>query len=117
MADTRTSRSQALLQMAAFALGGTLGLCAGASADESSGARAGAALAAQACSPCHVVAKPVGPPFADIANGPRAAPDALRDFLHATHSDIGHAGAMPNPQLTDRQIEEIAAYLATLHAK
>ena len=117
MANTRSSGSRTLLLMGASAIGGMFGLWAGASADESSDARAGAALAAQACSPCHVVAQPVGPPFADIANGPRAAPDALRDFLDSTHSDIGHAGAMPNPQLTDRQIEEIAAYLATLHAK
>jgi hypothetical protein len=59
-----------------------------------------------------VVSPKVGPPFAEIAKGSRAAPEALRDFLHSTHSDVGHPGATtPNPALTERQIDEIVAYL------
>ena len=85
-------------------------------ADEASDAREGEALATKICSDCHVVSLKVGPPFAEIAKGSRAAPEALRDFLHSTHSDVGHPGAMPNPALTERQIDEIAAYLATLRA-
>jgi mono/diheme cytochrome c family protein len=94
----------------------TFGLSARAWADEASEARAGQELAAKICSPCHVVGETPGPPFAEIAKGERAAPEALRDFLHATHSNMSHPGAMPNPELTDAQIEEIAAYLATLRA-
>lgn len=85
-----------------------------ASADESADARAGQELAIKACSPCHVVSAPTGPSFADIAKGQHAEPEALRDFMRSTHSDVSHPGAMPTPELTDGQIEEIAAYLATL---
>jgi mono/diheme cytochrome c family protein len=79
----------------------TFGLDARAWADEASEARAGQELAAKVCSPCHVVAETPGPPFAEIAKGERGAPEALRDFLHATHSNMSHPGAMPNPELTD----------------
>jgi mono/diheme cytochrome c family protein len=92
----------------------TFGLDVCAWADEASEARAGQDLAAKVCSPCHAVAETPGPPFAEIARGERAAPEALRGFLHATHSNMSHPGAMPNPELTDSQIEEISAYLAAL---
>jgi hypothetical protein len=80
--------------------------------DEASEARAGQDLAAKVCSPCHAVAETPRPPFAEIAKGERAAPEALRDFLHATHSNMSHPGAMPNPELTDSQIEEISPHCA-----
>ena|SRR5208337_659044 len=105
---------RARLLWAPFAVGALISLCGVASADEASDARAGEALAITACSPCHVVSQRVGPPFAEIAKGPHATPDALRDFLRSTHSDVGHPGAMPAPELTERQINEIAAYIATL---
>jgi len=40
----------------------------------------------------------------------------LRDFLHATHSNMSHPGAMPNPELIEAQMEEISACLAALRA-
>jgi mono/diheme cytochrome c family protein len=43
-------------------------------ADEASDAREGEALATKICSDCHVVSLKVGPPFAEIAKGSRAAP-------------------------------------------
>jgi hypothetical protein len=50
----------------------------------------------------------------DIAKGDHASPNALRNFLRSTHSDVSHPGATPNPGLTDAQIRSIAAYLSTL---
>jgi cytochrome c2 len=61
-----------------------MSLSGAALANEASDVKAGQALAIKVCSPCHVVSQPVGPPFAEIAKGPRAAPDALRNFLHST---------------------------------
>jgi hypothetical protein len=57
-----------------------------------------------------------GPTFAEIANGGHAAPDTLLAFLRSTHSDVSHPGAMPNPGLTERQIDQISAYLGSLRA-
>jgi mono/diheme cytochrome c family protein len=107
-------RGRARLVRATLAVGAMISLCGVASADEASDARAGQDLAVKACSPCHVVSERIGPPFADIAKGPHATPDALRDFLRSTHSDIAHPNAMPAPGLTERQIDELAAYIASL---
>ena len=102
------------LSSAVLAIGAWLAASGFASADESADAQAGRELAIKACSPCHVVSQPVGPSFADIAKGQRAEPEALRDFLRSTHSDVSHPSGMPTLELTDRQIDEISAYLATL---
>jgi len=83
-------------------------------ADEGSEARAGRELAAKLCSPCHIVSPPVGPPFADIAKGSKAAPEALHDFLNSTQSDVSHPASMPRLDLTEREIDQISAYLQTL---
>ena len=112
----RLSRRRAWFTPTVAAIVASFGLTARAWADEASEARAGQELATKVCSPCHVVAETPGPPFSQIAKGERAAPEALRDFLHATHSNMSHPGAMPNPELTEGQIEEISAYLATLRA-
>ena len=116
MKKIRPSTACAWFLCGALEMTATFGLSSPALADEASDAREGEALATKICSDCHVVSPKVGPPFAEIAKGSRAAPEALRDFLHSTHSDVGHPGAMPNPALTERQIDEIAAYLATLRA-
>lgn len=83
-------------------------------ADEGGEARAGQELAAKLCSPCHIVSPPVGPSFADIAKGSKAEPQALHDFLNSTQSDVGHPSAMPRLDLTEREIDQILAYLRTL---
>ncbi len=88
--------------------------CAGAAAEEAGDVRAGEALAIKACSPCHIVSEREGPPFAQIAKGPHATPNALRDFLRSTHSDVSHLSSMPTPELTEQQIDDIAAYIASL---
>jgi mono/diheme cytochrome c family protein len=94
-------------------------------AENAMDAREGRDLALKACAPCHRVegepsgerASPLaGPTFADIARGQRAAPQTLRDFLRATHNDVGHPLNMPNPELTEEQIRLISAYLSRLRA-
>ena len=117
MKKIRSSTACAWFLCGALEITATFGLSSPALADEASDAREGEALATKICSDCHVVSPKVGPPFAEIAKGSRAAPEALRDFLHSTHSDVGHPGAMPNPALTERQIDEIAAYLATMRGE
>ena len=76
--------------------------------------REGEALANRLCARCHVVSKEVGPAFVDIARGKQATPDALRQFLRSTHADVGHPAAMPAPELSARQIDALAAYIASL---
>jgi hypothetical protein len=116
MADTRTSRSQALLQMAAFALGGMLGLCAGASRRILSRARARRwrRRPVRLVTSSQIRSTPLSPTSATAR--------ALRQTRFVTSSTRRIATSampapLPNPQLTDRQIEEIGAYLATLHTK
>jgi mono/diheme cytochrome c family protein len=95
-------------------IGAAIGPLAPARAENQNDARSGERLAQKLCSSCHLVGRLPGPSFADIARGDHASPDALRNFLHSTHSDVSHPGAMPNPELTDEQIRAIAAYLSTL---
>ena len=90
-----------------------LGMGAAAWADDASDIRVGQDLAAKACSPCHAVAGLPGLSFAE-AKGTHAAPDALRALMTSTQSDVSHPYAMPNPELTERQIDEISAYLGSL---
>jgi len=80
-------------------------------------------LAVSLSSPCHIVSpqtserRPSGsgaPCFLDIAQGPKAAPEALRGFLRSTSSSVAHPAVMPHLHLTDEQIGTFAAYLASL---
>lgn len=94
----------------------TIEMCPDVWADEASDIRAGQELASKVCSPCHVVAERPGPTFAEIAKGGHAAPDTLLAFLRSAHSNVSHSDAMPNPGLTERQIDQISAYLGSLRA-
>jgi mono/diheme cytochrome c family protein len=113
MTDTTRRNSAGLLRQL-LAAGLLIAASRGAGADEAGEVRAGQVLAIKACSPCHVVSEPVGPPFAEIAKGPRATPDSLRDFLRSTHADVSHPHEMPNPEVTERQIDDLAAYIESL---
>jgi len=95
-------------------VGMAIGLLGPARAEDQNDARSGEQLAQKLCSFCHLVEQLPGPSFMDIAKGDHASPNALRNFLRSTHSDVSHPGAMPNPGLTDAQIRSIAAYLSTL---
>ncbi len=81
---------------------------------DTSQARAGQALADRLCATCHVVSREVGPPFVDIAKGPHGSPSSLRDFLRSTQATVSHTHAMPNPELTQGEIDAVAAYIASL---
>ncbi len=99
-----------------LAIAASIGTCAGVWADEASDIRAGEELAEKVCSQCHAVSQRPGPPFAEIANGNHAEPNALLALLRSTHSDVSHPGGMPNLELTERQINQISAYLGSLRA-
>ena len=113
LTDSRTSigacaLGAALVLAAAFALPGR------ALADD---IKDGEALADRLCAKCHVVSLKVGPAFVDIAKGPHASAATLGDFLRSTHADVSHPNAMPTPELSEREIESLAAYIASLHAQ
>jgi mono/diheme cytochrome c family protein len=86
-------------------------------------ARAGRALSLKLCTPCHVVTpdqelppilRPPAPSFRMIANRPGTTDESLRRFLTETHASLRDVGHMPNPQLTEDQVREAAAFIMSL---
>lgn len=80
----------------------------------------GRLLARAACTYCHIVtedqgfappAQPQGPAFSAIAANPKSSAKQLRRFLLTTHKDVGNGTGMPNPLLTNQQIENIVAFI------
>ena len=80
-------------------------------------------LAALICSSCHVagpdqstepVLKPAAASFESIARRSTTSSDTLRAFLTTTHRNISNPAGMPNPELLDFQIRQVAAYLLSL---
>ncbi|MBV8457983.1 MAG: cytochrome c [Acetobacteraceae bacterium] len=75
----------------------------------------GAEIAQHWCSSCHLVSSTaragsdVAPSFRSIAADPSKTPDHLRGFLSRPH------WPMPPLQLSGNEIEDIVAYLGTLH--
>jgi len=115
------------LLQTALAIAGTLGGEAlaesPARAENTSAVQAGKDLAVSLCSSCHIVSaqtseqrpsRSVAPSFMEIAQGSKAAPEALRGFLRSTTSSVAHPTAMPHLELTDEQIGAIAAYFSSL---
>ncbi|MDN4982182.1 c-type cytochrome [Bradyrhizobium sp. WYCCWR 13022] len=85
----------------------------------------GRALANASCGTCHLVAdtvrdtpafRPPPPGFPEIVSRPSFSADGLRQFLTSSHRRLGPDQAMPNPRLSESQIEAIVAYLETLRA-
>jgi mono/diheme cytochrome c family protein len=92
-------------------------------AESAEAVQTGKDLAVSLCSPCHIVSaqtsgkrpsRSVAPSFMEIAQGSKAAPEALRGFLRSTSSSVAHPTAMPHLELTDEQIGAIAAYFSSL---
>jgi mono/diheme cytochrome c family protein len=88
--------------------------------------REGHRLAILICSYCHVAAadqadkpilQPPGPPFASIARRKDVSADSLRAFLTTTHRDLSRPQGMPNPELLDFQVKQVAAYILSLRDK
>ncbi len=77
-------------------------------------AEAGLALARSWCAQCHVVeasqdrASDVAPPFAQIANDPTKSARGIAVWLADPHPP------MPNLNLTQQEIDDLVAYIATL---
>jgi hypothetical protein len=60
---------------------------------------------------------PPAPPFLEIANRPGSTQASLRHFVATTHWDEKSLPVtMPNPSLTDVQIEEVVSYLLSLRS-
>lgn len=80
-------------------------------------------LAVLICANCHVAAsdqrfdpilRPPAPSFDSIAQRNTTTVDSLRAFLSSTHRDLSTPEGMPNPQLMDFQVRQVAAYLLSL---
>jgi hypothetical protein len=83
----------------------------------------GRALANASCGMCHVVAdaakeapafRPPPPRFVDIVSRPSFSADGLRHFLTSGHRRLGPDQTMPNPRLSEYQVEAVVAYMETL---
>jgi cytochrome c553 len=86
----------------------------------------GRTLAHTICGICHAVPDkanvPLGlrfsaPSFAELARRPSFTEKGLRQLLASNHRRVGPDQAMPNPRLTDNQIEDIVAYFEALKAE
>ena len=80
-------------------------------------------LAVRICAYCHVAARdqpirpilrPAAPSFESIAQRKNMSAEFVKTFLTTTHRDIGAPKGMPNPELVDFQIQQVAAYLLSL---
>ena len=80
-------------------------------------------LAVVLCSNCHVagpdqlvepVLRPPASPFESIAQRDTTSMDSIRTFMTTTHRDISNPNGMPNPELLDFQLTQVAAYLLSL---
>lgn len=85
----------------------------------------GRSLAHSSCAICHVVAdaargapapRPSAPGFREIVSRPSFSADGLRNFLASNHRRLGPDQTMPNPRLSENQIEAIVAYLEAIRA-
>jgi len=93
-------------------------LAASAQTDQSAGSVAsGHAMAQRVCSECHLVpgappptARRGGPPFREIANLPTTTEPGLRSLLRAPHA------GMPMFRLTDREMDDLVAYILSLRS-
>jgi mono/diheme cytochrome c family protein len=80
-------------------------------------------LALQICSACHVAAldqvKPPilrnpAPSLQSIANRPTTSATSVQNFLLTIHLSVANGTDMPNPELTEDQARDLAAYVMSL---
>jgi cytochrome c1 len=120
-----------LLCLAGAAFSGDCPLVPAASAQPAGGdnhpnsddVRAGRTLSLKVCTACHVVSpeqdmppilRPPAPSFRAIANRRNTSEESVRRFLTETHSTLQTLNNMPNPDLTDDQVREAAAFIVSL---
>ena len=93
-------------------------LAAAAQTDQAAGnVAAGHAMTQRVCSECHLVpgapsptARRGGPPFREIANLSTTTDPGLRSLLRAPHA------GMPMFRLTDREMDDLVAYILSLRS-
>ena len=82
-------------------------------------------LAIVMCSSCHVVGpdqligpilQPPAPSFDSVAQRRTTSAATIQAFLATTHRDISKAAGMPNPELADFQIRQLAAFMLSLRS-
>ncbi len=92
----------------------------GAGADD---LRKGRELAIVVCANCHVAARdqpfkpllrPPAPSFEAIAQRKGVTAEWVQTFLTTTHKGLDNPRGMPNPELLDDQVKQVAAYLLSL---
>jgi mono/diheme cytochrome c family protein len=107
----------------AFLLALAVGTNAACAQDGDDDVQNGHRLANLICSNCHVassdqpfrpILQPSAPSFDSIAQRSTVDSEFISTFLTTTHRDISSPNGMPNPQLLDYQVKQIAAYLLSL---
>jgi len=85
--------------------------------------QAGHRLAIIVCANCHVVApdqpsnpilRPPASSFVSIAQRKFVTVDWVQNYLNTTHRGLDNPEGMPNPQLLDFQVKQVAAYILSL---
>jgi hypothetical protein len=88
--------------------------------------REGHRLAIIICSNCHIAAhdqpfepilRPPAPSFESIAQRDNITTDSVRKFLTTTHRSISNPTGMPNLELIDSHVKQVAAYLLSLRKR
>jgi hypothetical protein len=65
-------------------------------------------------SPNEPILQPPAPAFQMIAQRSGTSIESVQTFLKTTDRDIAHPDSMPNPELLDFQIKDVATYLLSL---
>jgi cytochrome c1 len=88
--------------------------------------REGHRVAILVCSNCHVasrdqqfepILRPPAPSFESLAQRDNVTSESVQTFLTTTHRSISNPTAMPNPQLIDAHVKQVAAYLLSLRKR
>ena len=82
-------------------------------------------LAQRLCTSCHLIepgqANPPGhiggPAFQTVANRPDTSERSLRKHLRTTHTNSMIPLAMPNPQLSEDELNKIISYVTSLRQR
>jgi mono/diheme cytochrome c family protein len=94
-----------------------------AAADDADQVANGHQLALEICSACHIAApdqrtRPIltepPPSLETLANKPGATAESVQKFLLTIHLSLANGKDMPNPEVTEDQARDLAAYVMSL---
>ncbi len=94
-----------------------------AAANDADQVASGHQLALEICSACHIAARdqrmqPIltepPPSLETLANKPGATAESVQKFLLTIHLSLANGKDMPNPELTEDQARDLAAYVMSL---